>query len=217
MGIVSVFYAAFGYLTLLAAILWGMLFVGEGVNGSLMDGAAAVPPFEAILVDLGLLLLLALVHRWAGRRMLRHITKRSLPRELAGSSHAWAAALALVVLYAAWQPLPQRIWNFTGPLEWAISALFYLAWTLVLIGAFLPEEAAGGTAPPDRPRVPIWQPLYGGILLAMWATSTMTVGHLLLATTVTGYLSFDSVWEASMTRARRPHGAYSFQGKRVTG
>ena len=95
--------------------------------------------------------------------------------------------------------------------------LFYLAWTLVLIGAFLPEEAAGGTAPPDRPRVPIWQPLYGGILLAMWATSTMTVGHLLLATTVTGYLSFDSVWEASMTRARRPHGAYSFQGKRVTG
>ena len=32
MEIVSVFYAAFGYLALLAAIFWGMLFVGDGVS-----------------------------------------------------------------------------------------------------------------------------------------------------------------------------------------
>jgi hypothetical protein len=44
MRIVSVFYAAFGYLTLLAAILWGMLFAGEDVNGSLMDAPATAPP-----------------------------------------------------------------------------------------------------------------------------------------------------------------------------
>jgi hypothetical protein len=218
MGIVSVFYAAFGHLTLLAAILWGMLFVGDGVIGSLMDAPATVPPLEAILVDLGLLLPLALLHRLTGRGMLRHITKWSIPRGLAGASQAWAAALGLVVLYAAWQPLPQRIWNFTGPLEWAILALFYFAWTLVLIGAFLPGQTAGGTAPPDTLRVPLCKPLYGGILLAMWATSTVTVGHLLLATTVTGYLLFDSVLEARKTRGtRETHGAYSFQGKRVTG
>jgi len=217
MRIISVFYAAFGYLTLLAAIFWGMLFVGEGVNGSLMDAPATVPPLEALLVDLGLLLPLALLHRWAARGMLQHIREWSMPREIARASRAWAAALALVVLCAAWQPLPQRIWNFTGPLEWAMLALFYLAWTLVLIGAFLPGQTAGGTAPPDTLRVSLRQPLYGGILLAMWATSTMTVGHLVLATTVTGYLLFDSVWEARNMRAREAHRAYSFQGKRVTG
>jgi protein-S-isoprenylcysteine O-methyltransferase Ste14 len=108
-----------------------------------------------------------------------------------------------VVLYAAWQPLPQRIWNATGPLEWAIVALFYLAWALVLIGALLPGQTAGGTAPPDTLRVPLCQPLYVGILLAMWATSTMTDGHLLLATTVTGYLLFDSIWEARKTQGAR--------------
>ena len=40
MGIVSVFYAAFGYLALLAAILWGMLFVGDGAVFPNMDAAA---------------------------------------------------------------------------------------------------------------------------------------------------------------------------------
>ena len=150
MGIVSVFYAAFGYLTLLAAILWGMLFVGEGVNGSLMDAPATVPPLAAILIDLGLLLLLALLHRLAARGMLRHITEWSIPHGLVRPSQAWAATLALVMLYAAWQPLSRRIWNFTRPLEWAILALFYLAWTLVLIGAFLPGQITRGTSSPDH-------------------------------------------------------------------
>ena len=217
MGIASVFYAAFGYLTLLAAIFWGMLFVGDGVNGSLMDTPATVPPLEALLVDLGLLLLLALLHRWAARGMLRHISEWSISRGLSRAGQAWAAALALVLLYAAWQPLPQWVWNFTPPLEWAILALFYLAWTLVLIGAFLPGQTTGAPAPPETLRIPLCQPLYGGILLAMWATSTMTVGHLLLAATVTGYLAFDSVWEARNIRARATPRAYSFQGKRVTG
>jgi hypothetical protein len=217
MGIVSVFYAAFGYLTLLAAILWGMLFVGEGVNGSLMDAPATVPPLAAILIDLGLLLLLALLHRLAARGMLRHITEWSIPHGLVRPSQAWAATLALVMFHAAWQPLSRRIWNFTRPLEWAILALFYLAWTLVLIGAFLPGQITRSTSSPTTFRVPLCQPLYGGILLAMCATSAMSVGHLLLATTVTGYLLFDSVWEARNTLARETHRAYSFQGKRVTG
>ena len=99
MGIISVFYAALGYLTLLAAILWGMLFVGDGSN-PLMDAPATVSPLEATLVDLALLLALALVHRLMGRGMLRHITGWSIPRALAGSTQAWVAALALVVIYA---------------------------------------------------------------------------------------------------------------------
>ena len=201
MGIVSVFYAAFGYLTLLAAFLWGMLFVGDGSN-PLMDAPATVSPLEATLVDLALLLALALVHRLMGRGMLRHITGWSIPRALAGSTQAWVAALALVVIYAGWRSATQTIWNAIGPLQWAICGLFYLAWTLVLIGAFLPSRTAGAAAPPEKLRAPLCQPLYGGILLAMWTTSAMTVGHLLLATTVSAYLLFDGIWEARRAHAR---------------
>jgi hypothetical protein len=218
MGIISVFYAALGYLALLSAILWGMLFVGDGVDGSLMDAPATVKPFEAILIDLGLLLLLALLHRLVGRGMARQLTGRSIPRGLVGGSQAWAAALALAAIYAGWQPVPQTIWNASGPLESGIVGLFYLAWTLILIGAFLPSQTAGSTAPPENLFASLYQPLYAGILLAMWTTSSMSAGHLLLAVTVTAYLLFDSAWEArGADGARAPHRTFSFQRTRVTG
>jgi methanethiol S-methyltransferase len=237
MGIISVFYAAFGYLALLAAILWGMLFVGGSVVLPNMDGAGTVVPLKGILVDLGLLLLLALLHRTVSRGMLRHLVRRSIPRQLERSTRAWAAAAVLALIFAGWQPLPQILWNVTGPLQWALSALFYLAWTLVLIGAFLTYHLdvfemaeATGVAPSaaaddvgharDAGEIPLGgtlrQPLYGGILLAVWATSVMTVGHLLLAAAATAYLLFDGLWAARKTGgARPPNPAFSFQRKRL--
>jgi hypothetical protein len=204
MEIVSVFYAAFGYLALLAAIFWGML---------------------------------ALLHRSARRGMLRHFARRSIPRRLERSTQAWTAAAVLIVIYVGWQPLPQILWSATGPLQWALSALFYLAWTLILIGAFLashldlytitgateaePTAAAddGGHAQGAgkvRFTDTLLQPLYCGILIAMWVTSVMTVGHLLLATAVTAYLLFDALWAARKTgAARESRGAFSLQGERV--
>jgi len=235
MEIASVFYAAFGYLALLAAIFWGMLFVGDGVIVSTMDAAGTAAPLEGTFVDFGLLLLLALLHRSARRGMLRHFARRSIPRGLERSTQAWAAAAVLVIIYIGWRPLSQILWNATGPLQLALSALFYLAWTLILIGAFLashldsyrvtgamePSHAAddGGHAQVARKvhfTDTLFQPLYGGILLAVWATSVMTVGHLLLAAAVTAYLLFDALWAARKTgTAGESHGAFSLQGQRV--
>jgi hypothetical protein len=233
MGIVSVFYAAFGYLALLGAILWGMLFVGGGVMFPNMDAGAGAAPLEAAGVDLGLLLLPAFLH--LSRGMLRHFAGRSIPCALERSTQAWAAAVALGFLYAAWQPLPQVLWNATGPLQWGLSALFYLAWTLILIGAFLAShldlfEITGAAAPSattddaghaqTAEKGPLMetlgQPLYGGILMAVWATTVMTVGHLLLAAAVTGYLLFDGLRAARKSgAARASRGTLSLQGERL--
>ena len=237
MEIVSVFYAAFGYLALLAAIFWGMLFVGDGVSVPTMDAAGTAASLEGTFVDLGLLLLLALLHRSARRGVLRHFARWSIPCRLERSTQAWAAAAVLIVIYVGWRPLPQILWNATGPLQWALSALSYLAWTLILIGAFLashldlyritgaagmePSAAAddGGhaqVAGKVRFTDTLLQPLYCGILIAMWVTSVMTVGHLLLATAVTAYLLFDALWAARKTgSAPESRGAFSLQGQRV--
>jgi hypothetical protein len=235
MGIISVFYAAFGYLALLGAILWGMLFVGDSVVFPNMDAAGTAAPLQGIFVDLGLLLLLALLHRSVSRGMLRHFVRRSIPRGLERSTQAWAAAVVLGLIYAGWQPLPQLLWSATGSLRWALCGLFYLTWTLILIGAFLASHldlfeitggaggagaadddghlrAAGKVASTDTLR----QPLYGGILIAVWATSVMTVGHLLLASAVTAYLLIDGLWAARKRgAARESRGAFSLQGQRV--
>jgi hypothetical protein len=224
MAIIALFYAAFGYLALLAAILWGMLFMGGSVPFPNMDAAGTAAPLQAASVDLGLLLLLALLHRSVSRGMLRHFTPRSFPPGLARSTHAWAAAAVLGLIYAGWQPLPQVVWIVSGSLQWALSALFYLAWTLMLIGTFLAShldmfeviEAARVALPAAAndnghaqaaPNASLthmpFQPLYWGILVAVWATSVMTLGHLLLAAVVTVYLLLDGLWAARKIGSER--------------
>ena len=224
MAIVSVFYAAFGYLALLGAILWSMLFVGDDVSFPSMDAAGTAAPLQAALVDLGVLLVLAFLYRSVNRGMLRHFAQRSIPRGLQRSTQAWVAAAVLMLIYAGWQPLPQLLWIATGPPQWALCALFYLGWTLILIGAFLASHmevfgVAGATGMTSSPgtddsghaqapwTVPythtLTQPLYGGVLIAMWAASVMTVGRLLLATAVTAYLLLDGLWAARSIRAAR--------------
>jgi hypothetical protein len=239
MAMISVFYAAFGYLALLGAILWGMLFVGNGVIFPNMDAAGTAAPLEAAFVDLGLLLLLALLHRSVRHGMLGRFARRSIPRQLERSTQAWVAAAVLAVIYAGWQPLPQVLWKATGPLQWAFSALFYIAWTLILIGAFLASHldifeitAPTGAAPSAEAdadahahaqaaeKVPftdtLRQPLNCGILMAVWATPVMTAGHLLLAAAVTGYLLFDGLWTARKSGdARQSRSAFLLQGERI--
>ena len=170
--------------------------------------------------------------------MLRHVAQRSIPSGLERSTQAWAAAAVLVAIYAGWQAVPQILWYVIGPLRWALSGLFYLAWTLILIGAFLASHldlfevvestgAAPSVAADDRGQaqgasgVPfrdmLRQPLYIGILIAVWATPVMTIGHLLLAAGVTGYLLFDGLWAVHKTSScRDSSGAFSLQGKRLT-
>ena len=230
MAIISVFYAAFGYLALLGAILWSMLFVADGAIFPNMDAAGTAAPLEAACVDAGLLLLLALLHRSVSRGMLRHFAPRLIPRGLERSTQAWAAAIVLVAICAGWQPLPQVLWTAPGPLQWAFSALFYVAWTLILIGAFLAShldlfeitaatDVAPSVAPNDaEPAQPARQPLYWGILMAVWATTVMTAGHLLLATAVTAYLLLDAFWAARKTEAaQESRRALSLQRERVAG
>jgi hypothetical protein len=237
MRIVSLFYAAFGYLTLLGAILWGMLFFGGVIVFPNMDAGANLAPLQAACVDLGLLLLLALLHRFVSRGMLRRVAAWSLPSGLESSTRAWAAAAVLLLIYAGWQPLPQALWSAGGPLRWALSALSYVAWTLILISALLASHldlfeiaGAAGAAPsaagddggPTHGRGKalfgdtLRRPLYIGILIAVWVTPVMTVGHLMLAATVTGYLLFGGLWAARKNGAARDsRGTLLLQGERI--
>jgi methanethiol S-methyltransferase len=223
MGIVSVFYAAFGYLALLCAILWGMLFVGDGSVPARIDAFGTSRPLRDAVVDGALLLLLALLHRWLNRAMTGEPIRRRIPPELQRSTRAWAASVVLIVIFCAWRPIPQVLWSLKGAPELVFSSLFYVAWTLVLIGAFLAEHLALSGLPQSGIIDGVGllrQPIYAGALVGIWSTSIMSVGHLLLAVAITGYLLLDGLADRYQVRAPlrardRDVGSPSLQGQRI--
>jgi methanethiol S-methyltransferase len=223
MSIVSVFYAAFGYFALLCAILWGMLFVGDGSVPARIDALGTSRSFQDALADGALLLLLAVLHRWLNRGIFGDSLRRRIPPELQRSTRAWAASVVLCVIFYTWHPIPQVLWSLKGAPELVLSSLFYVGWTLVLIGTFLAEHLDLSGLPQssiEGTRI-LRQPIYLGILAGIWSTSVMSVGHLLLAGAITGYLLLDGL--ADMRRVRAPlrardrgEGPPSLQGQRIT-
>jgi methanethiol S-methyltransferase len=201
MGIISVLYAAFGYLALLAALLWGMLFLGDG---GILPGidAGATRPQTAMLVDLALLTLLALLHR-----ALLRPSMRLIPNRLERCTAALATALALVALYAGWRPLPDILWSASGTAEVALSVIFFVAWALIFIGVFLAShldlfEIGHRLEPSSLPDL-LRQPMYAGVIVAVWAAPVMTAGRLLLAGSITAYLVLDGLLRTRHARTAR--------------
>ena len=205
METISVFYNALGYLGLTCAILWGMLFVGDGSHPSLMDTAGGVR-LQGVWVDVGLLLSMAGLHRLI-HRGLGHAGERG--------TQSWVAGAALFVIYAFWQPLPKILWTTADSVQWVMSALFYIGGTLIFIGLlschfdFFQDAGSRGEAPRT-----LGEPIHGGILVAVWATSSMTVGHLLLASAFTVYLALDAFWSAWRSGAREEGGTMPLESQR---
>jgi protein-S-isoprenylcysteine O-methyltransferase Ste14 len=117
-----------------------------------------------------------------------------------------ASSLALIALFAWWQPLGGAVWTVTDP-TWrgVIWGAFVFGWLLVLVATFLINhfdlfglrqvwlqligrpytELPFGTPGPYRL---VRHPLYVGWFFAFWATPTMTLSHLVFALATSAYI-----------------------------
>jgi methanethiol S-methyltransferase len=179
----------FVYLAFLAALLYAALFVGDLGAPRMIDVGPASPPLLAWVTDSTLLALFALLHA-----ACMHVpsSEPGGPGKAGRSGHAYAliASLALTAFFIAWRPLPQIVWSLTGAPASILRVLFYLGWTLVLISALICHGrpfAAPGAAVASRARGAA-EPMYPGLMLALWAAPSMTAGHLLLAASATAYV-----------------------------
>jgi len=218
MGALSVFYAALGHLALLAAILWTMLFAGDGGSIAMMDAGSVESSLHAALIDGALLASLALLYELVRRGTFKDSPMPIVPKHLERATHTWAASIAVGVVLYAWHPLPQPVWNVSGMPAVILSALFYVGWTLVLIGTFLTNDLELFDSPVEQ-RVGedarrsaagsttgffAWmrRPTHVGVLMGLWSTSLMSVGHLLLAAAATAYVIFAAARLRDPFRAR---------------
>jgi methanethiol S-methyltransferase len=167
------------YVALLTALLCAILFVGNLGAPRSIDLGPAAPALQAWIIDGVLLLLFLILHASLTR------LRSSVPGTKSGAARALDALIVSLVLAATfigWRPLTMSIWTVEGVGATVLWALFYLGWTLVLMSTFLIHcKIAGAPAPAH-------DPMYPGLLLALWATPSMSAGHLLLAALASGYL-----------------------------
>jgi methanethiol S-methyltransferase len=121
------------------------------------------------------------------------------------ATYVLCASLVLILLFAAWQPLPAAVWQAADSRAIAVlRSLSALGW-LIVFGTFLTghfkllerKQAvlnfAGRVTSAVAFRTPglyrfVRHPLYLGFILAFWATPSMTAGHLLFAVVMTFYI-----------------------------
>jgi protein-S-isoprenylcysteine O-methyltransferase Ste14 len=196
-----------------ATFLYAVGFIGNLVVPKTMDSPARTPFLYALGIDALLLGIFAVQHSVMARPWFKRAWTRVVPEPAERSTYVLLSSLALIALFAFWQPLGGTVWNIQSPAARSVMYdLFGLGFGLVLMASFLINHfdvfglrqvwlyLRGKPYTQLSFRTPLFykyvrHPLYIGWLLAFWFTPTMTGAHLLFAIMTTTYMLAAIRWE----------------------
>lgn len=199
-------YGTAAYAVFLATFLYALGFVGNFVVPKSMDSGAAGPMGEALLVNAALLAAFAVQHSVMARRPFKQMLTRLIPEAAERSTYVMASSIALIAMFAYWQPMGGTVWSTDDPvLSAMLYAGFAMGWLIVLVSTFLINHFdlfglrqvwlyLKGQPYTHLPfKTPalyryVRHPLYLGWLLAFWMTPVMTAAHLFFAVMTTAYI-----------------------------
>ena len=194
------------YLIFLGTFLYAIGFVSGLIVPKTIDSGPATTALKAIIVNLLLLSVFAVQHSGMARRGFKRVLTGVVSPVVERSTYVLCASLALILVFAFWQPVPTVIWSVSNPVAAAgVGALSALGWLTVLYSTFLISHFelfglkqvvlnfVGRALPAMSFHTPglyrfVRHPIYLGFIIAFWAAPTMTVGHLLFALVTTAYI-----------------------------
>jgi protein-S-isoprenylcysteine O-methyltransferase Ste14 len=199
-------YGLICYGLFLGVFVYAIGFIGGFFTPTMLDGVPDRPLGEALAIDLGLLALFAIQHSVMARPAFKRWWTRIVPESAERSTYVLASSLALVAMFALWEPIGGVVWSFPeGAIRTAIIGLYAFGWLLLLYTTFLIDHfdlfglaqvwrrLTGKEYRPPQFRTPslyrlVRHPLYIGWLTIFWAAPTMTVAHLVFALMTTAYI-----------------------------
>lgn len=208
MALIAPLYAVVAYVFFAGTMLYTIGFVTDmPLLPRTIDGGAAVPLPEALVVDLALFALFALQHSVMARRSFKRWWTRLVPDSVERATYVLAASGALALLLWQWRPIAEPVlWSVQDPAgRMALELVFWAGWGVLLVSTCLIDHfelfglrqawtrLLGQPAPAPEFRTPLLyrhvrHPIYLGFLLAFWATPRMSAGHALFAAASTGYI-----------------------------
>jgi len=194
-------YAVFFFTT-----LYAVGFVSGVAVPKTIDTGTVVPAAEASAVNLLLICVFAIQHSVMARKRFKQWWIRFVPAAVERSTYVLFSSLALALLFWQWRPMPTQVWQIADPrIAMAVTGLSVFGWMIARSSTFLlshlemfglrqvANNLTGRQMPPQRFRAPVLyklvrHPIYLGFIIAFWVAPTMSIGHLLFASTTTAYI-----------------------------
>jgi len=202
---VTLLYGVLAYATFLGVFVYAVGFVGGFFTPTRLDGPPTHPLGVALGVDLALLGAFALQHSGMARPAFKRWLTRFVPQAAERSTYVLASNLAMLALFAAWQPIGGEIWTATGAARIVVIGVYLLGWVVLFHATCLIDHfdlfglkqvwrrfarqpyVAPQFHTPGLYRI-VRHPLYVGWLMIFWAAPTMTAAHLVFALATTAYI-----------------------------
>jgi len=199
-------YGIASYLLFLGVFVYGMGFIAGIATPTSLDATPSRSLGRALAIDLGLLSLFAVQHSGMARPAFKRWWTRIVPESAERSTYVLLSSVAMVALYALWQPIGGIIWSVNSDVgRDAVLGVYLFGWLLLLYATFLIDhfdlfglaqvwrQFRGKTHMPPRFHTPslyrlVRHPLYVGWLIIFWAAPVMTTAHLVFAMMTTAYI-----------------------------
>ena len=128
--------------------------------------------------------------------------------QLERSTYVLLSSTLFALMFYFWRPIPEVLWSFQSAIgQLMFGAAFWLGWGIAFLSTFLINHfdlfglrqvllASRGKRYTSLPMSAtglykhVRHPINLGFLIAIWAASTMTVGHMIFSLAMTIYIVF---------------------------
>jgi len=202
----SIVFGFVAYAIFFLTFLYAVGFVANfGVPKSIDSGMPGTI-VSSVVINFILLSIFALQHSIMARPGFKGWWTNYIPVHLERSVYVLLSSLALILLFACWQPMTSSVWAVDNVvLKNFIWAIYLVGWLIVLLSTFLINHFdLFGLRQVylyfrDKPYTDVEfkvvllyklvrHPIMLGFIIAFWATPYMTSGHLMFALVTTAYI-----------------------------
>jgi protein-S-isoprenylcysteine O-methyltransferase Ste14 len=200
-------YGTLSYFIGLGALTYWFGFMGNlKFLPKTIDSGLPGPLAESLIINILLIVLFGIQHAVMARKGFKKAILRFIPAAAERSTFILATGITLSFIMWQWRPIPTDVWTIQNEIVQLILAIvFWSGWALLVFSSFLINhfELFGlqqiwfnlvkKPIPEIKFKLPglykvVRHPMMVGVLIGMWSTSHMTIGHLVFALLMTVYI-----------------------------
>ncbi len=199
-------YGLMGYVFFFAVFLYWIGFMINLWVPKSIDSGQSSSIIQAFIIDLLLISLFGLQHSIMARHSFKNWLGKFIPKSMVRSTFVIISSAILALIFWQWQPISIAIWHIDGEIgRNLIFGLFGFGWVILVLSTYLINhfelfglQQVYSNLRKKEFREPHFQtpllykiirhPMMAGVIVAIFATPEMTVGHLLFALGMTSYI-----------------------------